>query len=309
MAIPVLIDCDPGRDDAVALMLALGSPELEVLGITTVAGNVPLDKTTPNALRVLEFLGREDIPVAAGADRPFVRPLYTAPHVHGTSGLAGFDLPEPRTAPVEAHAVDFLAGRLLEAPGPVTLIALGPLMNVALLLALRPDAAERIERMVVMQGAIGLGNSTTSAEFNTYVDPEAAQRVFSSGIDLTMVGLDVTDEAFLGHERVEGFRACGRVGETVATFLGRDLERRRDEPGYRGVVLPDAVTVAEVVRPGVVTTLYRNVVVECGSEYTRGRTVVDLKERTGREPNTHVAVGVDTEAFVSLLAERLAAHP
>ena len=304
MTIPVLVDCDPGHDDAIALMLALASPEVEVLGVTTVAGTGTLDRTTANALRILEFLGRTELGVAAGADRPLVRDLYTAPHVHGTDGLAGLPLPPPVTRPLGAHAVDLLAERLLAAPGPVTLLPLGPLTNVALLLALRPQAAARIGRIVLMGGAIAAGNTSTAAEFNVYVDPEAAQRVFSSGIDVTMVGLDVTEKAVVGPEHVEAFRALGRVRAAAAGvfehFLGRS--------GGWGVAVHDALAVAAVVRPELLTTVHRNVVVECGSEYTRGRTVVDLKERTGRPPNCRVAVDVDAAGFVALLLDRLARH-
>src|SRR5919201_1059211 len=178
----IILDCDPGHDDAIALLLALASPELELLGVTTVAGNQTLEKTTANALRVLEHVGRDDVPVAAGAERPLVREPFVAAHVHGETGLDGPDLPPARGRPLDAHAVDFLAERILAAPGPPTLVPTGPLTNVALLLARHPDVAARLERIVLMGGAIAEGNVTPAAEFNIWCAPEAARRVFESGL-------------------------------------------------------------------------------------------------------------------------------
>src|SRR5213078_2758837 len=191
---PILIDCDPGHDDAIALLLALASPEVDILGVTSVAGNQTLEKTTANAIRVLEFAGRGDVPVAAGAERPLVREPYVAAYVHGETGLDGPDLPPARREPVDQHAVDFLAERIDGA----TLVATGPLTNVALLLARDEQAGP--ERIVLMGGAIAEGNVTPAAEFNIWADPEAAARVFSSGLDVTMVGLDVTHQALLTDE-------------------------------------------------------------------------------------------------------------
>ena len=221
MPIPVLIDCDPGYDDVIAIMLALASPEVEVLGITTVEGNQPVAETTENALRVVEFLARE-IPVAAGANRPLVRELPFRRTPSTVDADVRRDIPglPPATGrAVDEHAVDLLARVLLAADEPVTLVPLGPLTNVALLLARYPDAAERIGRMVLMGGAIGEGNATTAAEFNIYVDPESAQRVFSSGIDLTMVGLDVTYRAIVSPAELEELRGLGRAGGVVAAIL------------------------------------------------------------------------------------------
>src|SRR5438477_6800136 len=204
MTTPIRLDCDPGHDDAIALLLALASPEVELVGVTTVAGNQTVEKTTANAIRVLELGGRDDIPVAAGAGRPLVRDPFVAAYVHGESGLDGPDLPPPRGGPVTQPAVEFLAERVAGR----TLVATGPLTNVALLLALHPDA--RPDRIVLMGGAIAEGNVTPAAEFNIWADPEAAARVFASGIDLTMVGLDVTHKALFtpAHEQ----RLGGRVG-------------------------------------------------------------------------------------------------
>src|ERR671937_272810 len=206
MSLRLLMDCDPGHDDAIALLLALASSEVELLGISTVAGNQTVEKTTANALRILELAGRGEIPVAAGAPRPLVREPFVAAHVHGETGLDGPDLPPPQGRPLDAHAVDFLAERILAAPGPPTLVPTGPLTNVALLLARHPDVAARLERIVLMGGAIAEGNVTPAAEFNIWVDPEAAARVFASGLDVTMVGLDVTHKALFGPDRVEQLR-------------------------------------------------------------------------------------------------------
>jgi inosine-uridine nucleoside N-ribohydrolase len=307
MPIPVLFDCDPGYDDVIALMLALASPELEVLGITTVDGNQPVAETTENALRVVELLAR-DIPVAAGANRPLVRELpFRRPPGTGDADVRRDipGLPPATRRAVDEHAVDLLARVLLAADEPVTLVPLGPLTNVALLLARYPDAAARIGRMVLMGGAIGEGNATTAAEFNIWVDPEAAQRVFSSGIDLTMVGLDVTYRAIVSPAGLEELRGPGRAGGVVAAILDAFPPFRRYAWYPRGHPVHDAVAVAELVSPGLLTTEHLNVVVECSSELSRGRTVVDRRGHSGRKPNAHVAVDVDTAAFVRLLIERV----
>jgi inosine-uridine nucleoside N-ribohydrolase len=296
----VLLDCDPGHDDAIALLLALASPEVELLGVTTVAGNQTLDKTTANAIRVLELAGRAEVPVAAGADRPLVRERSVAANVHGETGLDGPDLPPPQGAPVEAHAVDFLAERVAGA----TLVATGPLTNVALLLARHPDANP--ERLVLMGGAIAEGNVTPAAEFNIWADPEAAMRVFASGLDLTMVGLDVTHRALVTTAHKEQLRAAGRVGRFVAELLDFYGVFHRKVYGFDGSPVHDAVAVAQVIRPALLELERLNVRVDCESELCRGRTVVDVWRRTGLEPNANVAVGIDSQAFLDLLLERLA---
>jgi inosine-uridine nucleoside N-ribohydrolase len=296
----VLLDCDPGHDDAIALLLALASPELELVGVTTVAGNQTLEKTTANAIRVLEHVDRGEIPVAAGADRPLVREPFVAAHVHGETGLDGPDLPPPQGSPLDVHAVDFLAEHAVGA----TLVAVGPLTNVALLLALRPEA--RPDRIVLMGGAIAEGNITPAAEFNIWADPEAARRVFESGIDVTMVGLDVTHKALLTPAHADELRVAGRAGKLVAElfdFYHRFHRRTYDLPGSP---IHDALALAHVFESGLLETLERHVAVDCESQLCRGRTVVDLWHRTGNEPNVHVAVDVDGERFVRLLVERIA---
>jgi inosine-uridine nucleoside N-ribohydrolase len=306
MTTPILIDCDPGHDDAIALLLALASPEVDVLGITTVAGNQTLEKTTANALKILEFVGRTEVPVAAGAPRPLVREPYVAAYVHGETGMDGPDLPAPRTAPVSEHAVDFLAAKLTASPEPVTVIPVGPLTNVGLLLARYPEAADRIDRIVLMGGAIAEGNVTPAAEFNIWADPEAASRVFTSGIDVTMIGLDVTHKALFRPADSERLAATGRVGRLVAELFGFYQQFHSEQYGWDGSPVHDAVAVAHVVRPGIVHTADRGVVVDCGGELSRGRTYVDLWGRAHWEPNAHVAVDIDAQGFVDFLVERLA---
>jgi inosine-uridine nucleoside N-ribohydrolase len=306
VATPVLIDCDPGHDDAMALLLALASPELELLGVSTVHGNQTLSKTTANALRVLEFAGRGDVAVAAGADRPLVREPAVAADVHGETGLDGPDLPPPQGSPIAAHAVDYLAERIHDCERPVTLVPTGPLTNVALLLARHPDVAANLARIVLMGGAIAEGNVTPAAEFNIWADPEAAARVFASGLDVTMVGLDVTHRALLTDAHAQRLRAAGRTGTLVADLHGFYSRVHRERYGWDGAPVHDAMALAHVVVPGLVTTLERNVEIDCESQLCRGRTVVDLWQRTGRPANAHVATDVDAQAFLDLLIERYA---
>jgi inosine-uridine nucleoside N-ribohydrolase len=298
---PVLIDCDPGHDDAIALLLALASPELEIVGVTTVAGNQTLEKTTANALRILEFAGRTEIAVAAGADRPLVRDPFVAAYVHGETGLDGPDLPRAQGSPVDRHAADFLADKIRERDGEVTLVPTGPLTNVALMLALHPDA--KPARIVLMGGAVAEGNVTPAAEFNIWWDPEAAARVFASGIDLTMVGLDVTHKALFTQAHVG--RLTGRVGKMVTELLGFYDRFHREVYGFDGSPIHDAVAVAQAMRSDLVETLFRNVEIDVESELCRGRTVVDLWRRTEREPNAHVGVDIDADGFLELLIERI----
>jgi inosine-uridine nucleoside N-ribohydrolase len=295
----ILLDCDPGHDDAIALLLALASPEVELVGVTTVAGNQTLDKTTANAIRVLELAGRGDVPVAAGADRPFVRELRVAANVHGETGLDGPDLPPPRARPEGEHAIDFLAGRI----AGTTLVATGPLTNVALLLARHPEA--RPARLVLMGGAIAEGNVTPAAEFNIWADPEAAARVFESGLDVTMVGLDVTHKALMTRAHAEELRRAGRAGKAVAELFDFFSVFHREVYGLDGAPIHDAVAVTQVIRPELLELKHLHVAVDTESSLCRGRTVVDLWRRTGNEPNAKVAVDIEAEAFLSLLVERL----
>jgi inosine-uridine nucleoside N-ribohydrolase len=300
VSVPIVIDCDPGHDDAIAILLALASHEVELRAVTTVAGNQTLDKTTRNALKVLELAGRTDIPVAAGADAPLRRPLRTAAHVHGESGLDGPDLPEPQTRPVDAHAVDLLA-EVLE-PG-VVLVPTAPLTNVALLLArgVRPDA------IVWMGGAIAEGNVTPAAEFNAFVDPEAAAAVFAGGIPLMMIGLDVTHKALFTREHAERLRSAGRVGRVVAELSDFFQLFHEQRYGMKGSPVHDAMAVAAVIDPTLVGTLPCYVGVETASELCDGRTVVDRWHVTDEPANADVGIDVDAERFLELLVERIGA--
>jgi inosine-uridine nucleoside N-ribohydrolase len=302
----IVLDTDPGHDDAIALLLALASPELEVLGVTTVSGNQTLEKTTANALKILEFVERTDVPVHVGAPRPLVREQWAAAYVHGESGLDGPDLPDPKTKPGKSHAIDFIAEQVEEHDG-VVLVPVGPLTNIGLLLAKYPGIEGRIARVVLMGGAIAEGNVTPAAEFNIWADPEAAHRVFTSGIEVTMVGLDVTHKALLLPGKVDELRSAGRVGSLVAQLYDFYHERHVRMYGWEGSPVHDALAVAHVIRSDFVETEHRHVQVDTGPEPGRGRTYVDLWKRTGNEPNAYVAVDVDPTRFIEFLLERLAA--
>ena len=303
MATPIILDCDPGHDDAIALLLALGSPELELLGVTTTYGNQTLEKTTANALRVLELAGRGDVPVASGASAPLERKLVVAAHVHGESGLDGPTLPPPSLAPVSEDAVEWMAGVVADAAGPVTLIPTGPLTNVARYLD--EHGAEGLEQIVLMGGAIAEGNMTPAAEFNVWADPEAAQAVLDAPLDVTMIGLDVTHKAVTGPDVQRRLRNAGSIGVFVAELVDFFTVYHRETYGWDGAPIHDAVAVAHVLRPGLVQTKLRNVEVERESELCRGRTVVDLWHRTDRPANAHVGVDLDSAAFFDLLVERI----
>jgi inosine-uridine nucleoside N-ribohydrolase len=300
LAEPIILDCDPGHDDAIALLLALASPEIELLGVTTVAGNQTLEKTTANAIRLLEFSGRTDVSVAAGADRPLVREPYVAKYVHGDTGLDGPDLPPAQGSPLEEHAVDFL-GRHVDG---ATVVAVGPLTNVALMLSRYPGV--RPARIVLMGGSIGLGNVTPAAEFNIWADPEAAARVFASGLNVTMIGLDVTHQALMTKADADRLRATGRTGTLVAELWEFYNRFHSQTYGFEGSPIHDAVALAHVFRPNLVEAEHRHVEIDCGSELCRGRTVVDLWRRTENEPNADVGVGIDGRAFIELLHDRIA---
>jgi inosine-uridine nucleoside N-ribohydrolase len=297
----IILDCDPGHDDAIALLLALGSPEVELAGVTTVSGNQTIEKTTANALRLLEFLDRTDVPVARGADRPLVRERFVADYVHGESGLDGPDLPAAQGSPVAEHAVEFLARNV----AGTTLVATGPLTNVALLLALHPGA--RPDEIVLMGGAIGEGNVTPAAEFNIWADPEAARRVFESGIPTTMVGLDVTHQALITPAHNERLRGAGKAGKLTAELVDFYFRFHSEVyPELGGSPMHDPVALAHVIDPGFLEIADAFIEVDCAWDAGRGRTNVDARGRGGKAPNAKVATGIDRERFLELLIDRIA---
>ncbi len=305
----IIIDKDPGQDDAVAILLALGSPELEVVGIAAVAGNVPLALTEKNARKICELAGRPQVKVFAGAVRPLARPLVTAEHVHGRTGLDGPVLPEPVMQLQEQHGVDFIVETLMrEAPGSVTICSLGPLTNVALALIREPRIAPRIREIVLMGGGFFEGGNTTpAAEFNIYVDPHAADVVFRSGVPIVMMPLDVTHKALTTAKRTAAIRNLGtRVGHAVADML--EFFERFDERKYGtdGGPLHDPCVIAYLVKPELFGGRTCNVVVETASELTMGMTVVDWWGVTRRPANALVMRDIDHNGFFALLTERLA---
>ncbi|PHP68726.1 nucleoside hydrolase [Zhengella mangrovi] len=311
MAAPqkIIIDTDPGQDDAVAILLALASPELDVLGICAVAGNVPLHLTEKNARKICELAGKPEARVYRGAVRPLLRTLVTAEEVHGKTGLDGPELPEPAMALQPGHAVDFIIDTLMhEEPDTVTLCTLGPLTNVALALNREPRIAPRIRRIVMMGGGyFEQGNVTPSAEFNIYVDPHAADVVFRSGIDIVMMPLDVTHKALTTRARVDAIRAIATpVGKATAELL--DFFERYDESKYGtdGGPLHDPCVIAWLLQPELFSGRHCNVTVETMSELTMGSTVVDWWGVTDRPKNAHVMRDIDADGFFALLTERLA---
>lgn len=304
----IIIDTDPGQDDAVAILLALASPELDVLGITAVAGNVPLRLTQLNARKVCELAGKPQTKVFAGAIRPMVRPLVTAEEVHGKTGLDGPDLPEPKMPLQEQHAVDFIVETLMaEEPGTVTLCPLGPLTNIGLALVREPRIAKRIDQIVLMGGGFFEGgNVTPAAEFNIYVDPHAADVVFRSGVPITVMPLDVTHKALTTAKRVEAFRKLGtRVGDATAEML--DFFERYDEGKYGtdGGPLHDPCVIAWLLKPDLFSGRHVNVTIETASELTMGMTVVDWWGVTKRPKNAQVMRDIDADGYFALLVERL----
>jgi len=303
--IPMILDVDPGHDDAVAIMLACGSPGLDLLAVTTVAGNVRLDKTTGYALRVLSMVGRTDVPVAAGAASPLVRPLRTAEDIHGESGMEGPEIPASSFEPDARGAADLIADTLRGSPEPVVLVPTGPLTNVANFLREHPELKERIARVSLMGGSIGLGNTTPAAEFNIYVDPEAAREVFDSGLPITMSGLDVTHQAGAGPAERELLRSAGRVGGVVAGLLEFFAATYESVYGFDSPPLHDPVAVAAVLEPELLSTRPMRVDVECESDLTRGETVCDFYGVTGKPPNAEVGVELDREGFFELLYRSL----
>ncbi|MFK7868034.1 MAG: nucleoside hydrolase [Roseobacter sp.] len=305
----IIIDTDPGQDDAVAILLALGSPDdIDVLGITCVAGNVPLALTARNARMVCELADRPDVKVYAGCDAPLGRPLVTAEHVHGKTGLDGPDLPDPTMPLQDQHAVDFIVDTLRAEPaGTVTLCPLGPLTNIAKALQKAPEIAGRIKKIVLMGGAyFEVGNITPAAEFNIYVDPQAADIVFKSGIPLVVMPLDVTHRALVTQARNKAFRDLDTpVGVAVAQMTEFFERYDKEKYGSAGAPLHDPCVTAYLIQPSLFTGRHINVEIETTSELTMGMTVADWWGVTERAPNALFIGDLDADGFFALLTERL----
>jgi purine nucleosidase len=297
----VILDCDPGVDDAIAILLALASPaEIELVGITCVAGNVSLEKTARNARRVCTLAGRRDVPVLAGCARPLMSPVGTTATVHGKDGLADVGFPEPAFELGSQHAVDFIVDRAGEG-GAVTLCCVGPMTNAALALIKEPGLARRLDRILFMGGAAFCpGNVSPVAEFNVFVDPHAAHVVLDAGLPLTMFGLDVTHQARATAERLAAWEARG--GRVAAAAARMVRAYRGDDP-----CLHDACVIANLIDPGLFGGVDGHVAVECDSPRTRGQTVVRVKDRhlAGDSPNCHVVTRVEADRLFDLLADRL----
>ena len=304
----IIIDTDPGQDDAVAILLAFASEELEVLGITAVAGNVPLHLTHKNARIICELAGKTDVPVFAGCDVPLNRKLVTAEHVHGKTGLDGIDLPDPVMPLQDQHGVDFIIETLRHQPsGTVTLCPLGPLTNIATAFNRAPDIIENVQEIVLMGGAyFQVGNITPAAEFNIYVDPEAADVVFKSGVPLVVLPLDVTHKALTTQARVDTLRALGTpIGNAVASWTNFFERFDKEKYGSPGAPLHDPTVIAYLLAPDLFTGRHINVEVETKSDLTRGMTVADWWRVTNRTANALFLGDLDAEGFFSLLTNRL----
>ncbi len=308
--IPIILDCDPGHDDALAIALALARPELRVLGITTVAGNAPLSRTTRNALRVLTLLGRTDVPVAAGAERPIVREPWVPVEFHGDSGLDGAELPEPAVSAATVSALELTSTFLREAGQPVTLVATGPLTNIALLLRAAPSLRDRIAAISLMGGSLGEGNTTAAAEFNIWADPEAAAIVFESGIPIRMAGLDVTHQALVLPADIARLEALGTgPGRVFADLMRYFAIHHRDRYGWDGAPIHDAVAVAWLVEPDLVASTPMRVDVETAGVHTRGRTVGDPEGLSGRPVNAEVGLSIDRQRLIDMVVDAVGRYP
>ncbi|WBU54181.1 nucleoside hydrolase [Paracoccus sp. SCSIO 75233] len=311
MARKIIIDTDPGQDDAVAILLALASPELEVLGITAVAGNVPLPLTERNA-RLIVGLSGKDVPVFAGCAEPLKRKLVTAEHVHGKTGLDGVDLGEPALPLQDQHGVDFIIETLRREPaGTVTLVPIGPLTNIATAFARAPDIVAKVQQIVLMGGAyFEVGNVTPAAEFNIYVDPEAAAQIFASGAEIVVMPLDVTHKALTSADWIKGMRALGtHAGAAVASWTDFFERFDREKYGSEGAPLHDPCTIAWLIRPELFSGRQINVEVEVEGRFTTGMTVADWWRVTDRPANALFIRDIDRDGFFDLLSERIATLP
>jgi purine nucleosidase len=308
----IIIDTDPGQDDAVAILLALASPELEVLALVAVAGNVRVTQNAYNALQILEVAGRPDVPVYLGCERPMRHPLITAEYVHGATGLDGPTLPAPQIQPQRSHGVDYIIETLLaHDPGTITLCCLGPLTNIGMAMVKEPAIVSRIAEIVLMGGGcFEGGNVTPAAEFNIYVDPEAADLVFRSGVPITQVPLDVSHSMLTTQPRIDAFRALGNRSGVVTAEMLEFFERFDEQKyGWEGGPLHDPCVIAYLLKPDLFHGRHINVVIETQSELTRGMTVADYWGVTGRVRNVNYLRSGDPDAFYALLTERIARLP
>lgn len=305
--LPVICDCDPGHDDAISLIMACSRSELDILAVTTSAGNQTPEKTLNNALRILTLLGRTDIDVAGGASKPLARELIIADNVHGESGIDGPTLPEPGFSAVELSAIALIAQKVKQSPTPIILNPTGPLTNIALFLACYPELKTNIDSIVLMGGAANAGNWTPAAEFNIFVDPEAADMVFKSGIPIVMCGLDVTHQAYILDTDIQRIRALDNpVAKCVADLLDFFAQYHKDPKWkLKGAPLHDPCTIAYMLRPDLFQALDCWVGIETSGELTQGMTVVDRYHLTGNPPNAKVLFDLDRKGFVDLLIECL----
>ena len=305
----ILLDCDPGHDDAIAILLAARHPEIQLEAITTVAGNQTVEKTALNALKVCTLAGIRDVPIAKGMDRPMVRELRVAADIHGESGLDGPALPEPTLGLAPIHAVDLIIEKLLASEGDLTIVATGPLTNVATAMRREPRIVPKIQRIVLMGGSIGLGNTTPAAEFNIYVDPEAAHLVFTCGRPVTMIGLDVTHSMLATPKVRRRIRALGTpVALLTDDLLGFFAGTYRRVFDFTAPPLHDPCTVALVIDPTLFATKPMHVDIELRGEFTTGRTVCDVHGITGKPANAEVAREGDVPRFWNLLIDTLARY-
>ncbi|WPJ93298.1 nucleoside hydrolase [Corynebacterium sp. UMB2355A] len=311
MTTKIILDCDPGHDDAVAILLAAGNPNIELLGVTTVGGNHTLEKVTRNAAQVLTVAKLTDVPLYAGATRPILREVETAEGIHGDTGMEihGFELPEPALSVQETHGVQFIIDTIMSEPaGTVTLVPTGPLTNIALAARLEPRIVERVKEVVLMGGAYGAGNWTASAEFNIIVDPEAAHIVFNEQWPVVMVGLDLTHQALATKEVEEQFAALGtNVGDFVVGLFGAFRKNYQDAQGFDDPPVHDPCCVAYLIDPTVVETVKVPVDVETHGLLTTGRTVADFRSPAPADCHTSVATKLDAERFWSMVLDAVKA--
>lgn len=298
---PIILDTDPGIDDAVAIAAAIFHEDIDLRLITTVAGNVSLEKTTLNALKLVEFFGR-DIPVAQGASRPLTRQLDDASHIHGHSGMDGYTFAEPTRSVLPCHAIEAMRDTLMASKEPITIVPIGPLTNIALLLTIYPECRSKIDRIVLMGGSASRGNHTPNAEFNIYVDPEAAELVFASGLPIVMCGLDITSKATLTGEILASLPQMNKTGAMLHSLF----QHYRGGSMKTGLKMHDLCAIAYLVKPDLFKTVDTFVTVETEGKYTAGTTVVDLMNRMRQEPNAKVCMEIDVDAFRQWFFETLA---